>query len=477
KDELNSIEELKLLCSLQGMFPDSFDDLSPLHGSIEERPLRNKLTSQYLAREMDEWLDRIAEVRTTSNHLNTNYYHVNGIKENDLVINGSATLTSTGLGTLPSSSHEMNTAYKDKEDIQRLEKWFTDIWNNSDQQKDAKAMLSRALKQIYKPRSPELLYFQTLYHLFKDSLDLIDEENVIKSRTGIKDTLIWNKLYKFQKDGVISSISKIEQYNGCIIADSVGLGKTYEALAIIKYYEIRNDRVLVLAPKKLRENWTVHTLNDKRNIFLEDRFNYDVLNHTDLTRDGGMSGDINLDTVNWGMYDLIVIDEYHNFRNSPSKKDGMTRYGTLMNEIIKNGVKTKVLMLSATPVNNRMNDLKNQVAFITEGNVRALHEEGIKSIGETLKKAQKKFNNWQKLSAAERTSDRLVDSLNFDYFKLLDMLTIARSRKHITKYFNSENVGKFPKRLEPKNLKPSIDTGDAFPPLKEINRDIRKLNL
>lgn len=477
KEELETVEQLKLLCSSRDMFPESPEGFPPLLGDREERPSRNSLISQYLARSMDQWLEESAEVRITHNPLNTNYYELNKPENGNLIIHGSSTLTGTGLGALPSSSHEMNTASVDEEDIERLNNWFTQIWNDSENNEDAKALLSNELKKIYKPRSPELLYFQTLYHLFNDSLHLINEENIMKSRTGIKDSVIWNKLYKFQKDGVISAISKIEQYNGCIIADSVGLGKTYEALAIIKYYELRNDRVLVLTPKKLRENWTVQTLNDKRNIFLEDRFNYDVLNHTDLTRDGGMSGDINLDTVNWGMYDLIVIDESHNFRNNPPKKDGVTRYGTLMNDIIKSGVRTKVLMLSATPVNNRMNDLKNQVAFITEGKDDALYDEGIHSIEHTLKKAQTKFNQWQDREAEKRTTDRLLDSLNFDYFKLLDLLTIARSRKHITKYFNSEDLGQFPERLKPVNVKPDIDISDNFPPLKEINREIRKLNL
>ena len=477
KEKLELITHLKLLVSEKDMFPDSFDGFPPLLGDRQERSFRNSLSSQYLAKKLDQWLAKNAEVRVTNDPINTNYYELKKSENEHLIIHGSSTFTSTGLGIQPSTSHEMNTAYTDDENIERLQSWFNEIWNNSGRNEDAKEKLSGDLKKIYKPRSPEFLYFQTLYHLFNDSLHLIDEENIMKSRTGIKDSVIWNKLYRFQEDGVISAISKIEQYDGCIIADSVGLGKTYEALAIIKYYELRNDRVLVLAPKKLRENWTVQTLNDKRNIFLEDRFNYDVLNHTDLTRDGGMSGDINLDTVNWGMYDLIVIDESHNFRNNPPKKDGVTRYGSLMNEIIKSGVKTKVLMLSATPVNNRMNDLKNQVAFITEGKDDALYDEGIHSIEHTLKKAQTKFNQWQDREAEKRTTDRLLDSLNFDYFKLLDLLTIARSRKHITKYFNSDDLGQFPERLKPVNVKPDIDLSDRFPPLKEINREIRKLNL
>ncbi|MBD3216398.1 MAG: helicase [Candidatus Lokiarchaeota archaeon] len=477
QEELENLEYAELLLSLPHMFPPEFEDFPPILGSPEDRPFRNKLTIQYLARQMDTWLQNSVGVKATEDPLNANYFEIGNRSTNSLAIHGSSTFTTHGLGILPSISHEMNTAYLDDANIERLHNWFEAIWNNDDRNQNVKSLLSKQLQDIYSPRSPQLLYFQTLYHLFKDSLHLIDEDHMLKTRTGIKNTVIWNKLYKFQQDGVIGAISKIEQHNGCIIADSVGLGKTYEALAIIKYYELRNDRVLVLTPKKLRENWTLYTLNDKRNLFLQDRFNYDVINHTDLTRDGGMSGDINLETINWGMYDLVVIDESHNFRNNPPKKDGATRYGALMNQIIKSGVKTKVLMLSATPVNNRMNDLKNQVAFITEGTDDALYDSGIHSIELTLRKAQAKFNQWQKLETNKRTSDQLLDSLNFDYFKLLDLLTIARSRKHITKYFNSANLGQFPERLKPLNVKPDIDIEDNFPPLREINREIRKLNL
>lgn len=477
KDELEKMDETELLFSLEAMFPEDRYELPPILGDAEDRKLRNQLTTQAIAKNLDDWLSKKVTLKGSFESLNANHYEVKQKGGKQTIINGSSTLTTSGLGVIATPGHEMNTLFDDEDNVSRLHKWYDQIWSNTGNEQEAKELLVNQLKKIYKPRSPQNLYFQTLYHLFKDSLDLIDEEQVMKTRTGIKSTLVWNKLYKFQKDGVISAIGKIEQHNGCIIADSVGLGKTFEALAVIKYYELRNDRVLVLAPKKLRDNWTLYTLNDKRNLFADDRFNYDVLNHTDLTRDGGMSGDINLDTVNWGTYDLIVIDESHNFRNNPPKKDGTTRYGQLMNQIIKSGVKTKVLMLSATPVNNRMNDLKNQVAFITEGKDDALYSTGIYSIENTLRKAQAKFNQWQRLENEERTTDRLLDTLNFDYFKLLDLITIARSRKHITKYFNSEDIGTFPERLKPLNLKPDIDLEDGFPPLREINREIRKLNL
>ena len=371
----------------------------------------------------------------------------------------------------------MNTLVATPEQTTGLLNWFSAIWNNPEVATDAKSLVLAQLQEIYRDKSPELIYFVTLYRLFRDLLGEIDENKIIKTGTGIKDTLVWRKLYRFQRDGVLGAIDKIEKYNGCIIADSVGLGKTFEALAIIKYYELRNDRVLVLCPKKLRENWTIYTVNDRRNLFANDRFRFDVLNHTDLTRESGHSGDQNLASINWGNYDLVVIDESHNFRNSPQRKDGLTRYTRLMRDIIKAGVKTKVLMLSATPVNSRMNDLKNQVAFITEGIDGALADHGISSIEQTLRKAQTLFNQWLKQDEPQRTAVSLLESLNFDYFKLLDLLTIARSRKHIEKYYNVAEIGAFPERAKPINIKSDIDTNKHFPALKEINASIRHLNL
>jgi SNF2 family DNA or RNA helicase len=330
----------------------------------------------------------------------------------------------------------------DAEGTKQMLQWFDSIWNDPKAAQDIKQDLLDLLNTISAEKPANLIYFITLYNLFRDFLDDIDEDSIIRSKTGFKDTLVWNKLYKFQRDGVLGAIDKLEKYNGCIIADSVGLGKTFEALAVIKYYELRNDRILVLCPKKLRENWTVFTINDKRNILAADRFNYDVLNHTDLSRSSGKSGEINLETLNWGNYDLIVIDESHNFRNSGTKAGGATRYQKLMDQVIRSGVKTKVLMLSATPVNSRMNDLKNQVAFITEGRDAALFDYGISSIENTLRKAQTKFNEWLKLPEEQRKTSALLESMNFDYFKLLDLMTIARSRKHIEKYYDASEIGK-----------------------------------
>ena len=248
--------------------------------------------------------------------------------------------------------------------------------------------------KIFDPKPPSLIYYLTLFRVFKDLGDELDEERIVKSATGIRNTTVWKKLYKFQRDGVVGAIDKLKRLGGCIIADSVGLGKTFEALAIIKYYELRNDRVLVLVPKRLRDNWTLYKANDRRNFLAADRFGYDVFNHTDLSRDGGNSGDIDLAHVNWGNYDLVVIDESHNFRNKSSHNDRETRYDRLMRRIIKEGVKTRVLMLSATPVNNRLADLKNQIAFVTEGDDTALLDQGIPSVEATVRQAQLQFNRW-----------------------------------------------------------------------------------
>ncbi len=473
KSELVKVNELRLLLA-----NSDATSVLKLAGTIEETGLKNRLDLQYVSKECADWVRKKAEVRElTGTPIQQNIFHTETLNSGSSAITGTSDFTASGLGAVRSNAFEMNTVVKDPEATKQLLNWFETIWNDPTAAANTKELLMENLSLLASDKPANLIYFITLFNLFKDFLEDIDEENIIKSKTGFKDTLVWNKLYKFQKDGVLGAIDKLERHNGCIIADSVGLGKTFEALAVIKYYELRNDRVLVLAPKKLRENWSVYTINDKRNLLAGDRFNFDVLNHTDLSRETGKSGEISLETLNWGNYDLIVIDESHNFRNNNPKKDGVTRYQRLMDEVIKSGVKTKVLMLSATPVNNRLNDLKNQVAFITEGRDTALADSGIQSIENTLRRAQTHFNNWLKLPEESRSTESLLESLNFGYFKLLDLLTIARSRRHIEKYYDTKEIGKFPKRLKPNNIKSDIDRGGNFPPLKDINRSIRKLSL
>ncbi|HIP17817.1 MAG TPA: helicase [Sulfurovum sp.] len=472
--ELRDIKDVRLLF---GSPYFKTENPTTLLGDTNEISERNRMQQMYISKKCAEWIESKVDVEEAkiSGAIPTKLTHIKS--STDVAISGSSDFTCSGLGYCPSNSYDMNTLITSNESTEQLLGWFNSLWNHDAMTHNVKVEMLAELKKLHQDNAPEFIYFVTLYNLFKDLLSDIDEEKIIKTKTGFKDTLVWNKLYNFQKDGVLGAIDKLEKYNGCIIADSVGLGKTFEALGVIKYYELRNDRVLVLAPKKLRENWTVYTVNDKRNILSNDRFNYDVLNHTDLSRESGKSGEINLETINWGNYDLIVIDESHNFRNNNPSKIRKTRYMKLMEDILQAGVKTKVLMLSATPVNNKMTDLKNQVSFITEGNDTAFEEHGIKSIEITLKKAQQKFNTWLDLNEEQKSVDKLLDMMNMDYFKLLDLVTIARSRQHIEKYYNIEEIGKFPQRKTPVNIKADIDLEDQFPPLLEINRSIRKLNL
>lgn len=475
-EALNRPATTRLLLAAEAQGQEAPLAAAELLGGEAERTFRNRLTAPHVAHKCRDWIEQHVEVSGVAAAIPHSIY-ITSSDDRSSAIQGSSSFTAAGLGLVPSPRLDMNTQTESETEVQGLVSFFDDLWNDQRLTRDVKPKLLAELQRIYEPKSAQTVYFAMLHALFQASLDQLDEEQIVKSKTGVRDTLVWQKLYRFQRDGVLGAIDKIERYNGCIIADSVGLGKTFEALAVIKYYELRNDRVLVLCPKKLRENWTLYTVNDRRNIFASDRFNYDVLNHTDLTRIRGKSGEINLESLNWGNYDLVVIDESHNFRNNPPKKDGLTRYKRLMQEIIQSGVKTRVLMLSATPVNNRMNDLKNQAAFITEGIDDALDDAGIVSIEQTLRKAQARFNEWLKLDPDSRTTSSLLESLNFDYFKLLDLLTIARSRKHIEKYYDLAEIGDFPYRAKPVNVRADIDTAGLFPALREVNRDIRRLNL
>lgn len=485
KKELNEIESVRLLLSEPAFINKKQSEEQPtenikqrenlLSGTVDEYFLRNNLNQAKIAKECADWIKEKVEVKAmVESSPGLNVYISQNNKNEGVTIQGNSEFTAEGLGFVNSSALHMNTPTTE---TQGYIKWFDEIWNDDQKVESIKEELLKRLELLSRDQTPEFLYFVTLYNIFREYVDEFSEDEIIKEKTGFKDTVIWNKLYKFQKDGVVGAIDKLEKYNGCIIADSVGLGKTFEGLAVIKYYELRNDRVLVLCPKKLRENWLVYTQNDKRNSLNADRFNYDVLNHTDLSRYEGISGDINLSTINWSNYDLVVIDESHNFRNNQTRKDRETRYSRLMRDIIQSGVKTKVLMLSATPVNNKMNDLKNQVAFITEGKDDALKDTGIDSIDSTLRNAQTVFNRWLKFDEQERTSESLLEMLNFDYFRLLDTLTIARSRKHIEKYYNMSEIGKFPSRLKPINIKAEIDEEETFPKISEVNRIINRLNL
>lgn len=488
KKELLKVNSIRMLFTDPGFIQEDHEQTKEyylernqgqaLSGNVYEIKLRNEMCQASVARECAEWFRQKAQIKAfkEKNPAQPRLIHIeNGT--DSVSINGTVDFTTDGLGLTHSNRVDSNMCMYGHEFTDHFLKQFDELWNDRTAVEDVKEEVLNHLQRLYKENTPEFIYFVTLYHIFYQYLGELTEDTILKTKTGIKDTVIWNMLYQFQKDGVIGAIDKIEKYNGCIIADSVGLGKTFSALAVIKYYELRNDRVLVLAPKKLRDNWTIYTQNDTRNILAGDRFNYDVLNHTDLSRYGGTSGDINLATVNWGNYDLVVIDESHNFRNNNPSKNKVTRYERMMHDVIQSGVKTKVLMLSATPVNNRMNDIKNQIYFITEGRNDAFADIGIPNLEILLKKAQSIFNKWSELPDQHRTTDSFVEMMDVDYFKLLDTVTIARSRKHIEKYYNLSEIGRFPKRLPPQNIYAEIDTQNQFRPISEVNQQIKHLTL
>lgn len=363
---------------------------------------------------------------------------------------------------------------------------FAELWKDKEKFQDVTDNVIENIETVYKENAPAFIYFITLYNIFNEFLEDISEDVLPNEATGFKSSVIWNKLYNFQRDASLAIINKLEKYNGCILADSVGLGKTFTALSVIKYYENRNRNVLVLCPKKLNDNWQTFRSNYKNNPVLADRLRYDILFHSDLSRDKGLSNGLDLERVNWGNYDLIVIDESHNFRNggrfdNDDEDDDFkeNRYARLMNKVIRSGVKTKVLMLSATPVNNRFSDLKNQLQLAYEGkaeNINDLLDTG-KNIDSIFRDAQTVYSKWAKLPPEKRTTEKLVDSLSYDFFQLLDAVTIARSRSHIIKYYNTNDVGKFPERLSPVSRRPKLtDLNDAIT-FADIAEMLNRLNL
>jgi superfamily II DNA or RNA helicase len=472
------LRDLSKLSKARLVLPSNGTDLGLL-GTAADRGARNKLQSRWLARQCATWLEQKVELREARDAVPQGAIV---LRDHDgspqQAVLGAFSFSTEGFGITPGNPLSLIQASETPEESALLSQWFEAQWAGLTINVNSRPAVLEELNRLAEQHDPVQTYALILLHLFRERGEELDEDRIVKSATGIRNTVVWKKLFKFQHDGVIGALDKLNRFGGCIIADSVGLGKTFEALAIIKYHELRNDRVLVLCPKRLRDNWTLYKANDRRNFLASDRFNYDVLNHTDLSRDGGTSGDIDLSHVNWGNYDLVVIDESHNFRNKQTpRQGGETRYDRLMRKIIKEGVKTRVLMLSATPVNNRMADLRNQIAFVTEGDDTALVEHGISSIDSTTRLAQKQFNRWLDLDDAERTPPRLIEMLGFDYFTLLDLLTIARSRKHIEKYYGTAETGRFPDRLKPINIKADVDRAGEFQSIRDINLEIRRLNL
>lgn len=429
-----------------------------LYGTEFEVKLRNELTQKAIAKECAEWIRK--KVIFKSNISNDNMMgFINADDKSYMPING---FTTVDLGC-ERGNNAYNVVQKTESPMSNLYlKLFDDLWNDKTKMQEVTEEVIDNITAAYNENSPDFIYFVTLYNIFNEFLEDISEDVLPNEATGFKESKIWGMLYNFQKDAVLAIINKLEKYNGCILADSVGLGKTFTALAVIKYYENRNKSVLVLCPKKLTNNWNTYKDNYVNNPIAADRLNYDVLYHTDLNRTSGKSNGLDLDRLNWGNYDLVVIDESHNFRNggkvSGEDDEKQNRYLTLLNKVIRKGVKTKVLMLSATPVNNRFNDLKNQLALAYEGNTDYIDEKlnTTRSIDEIFRNAQRAFNTWSKWEPEQRTTDSLLKMLDFDFFEVLDSVTIARSRKHIQKYYDMADIGTFPTRLKPVSKRPPL---------------------
>lgn len=499
KKELGEIDELRFLFTSPTFTGEQISDNlkkekreffipkqtreNSLYGSEFEIKLRNEMTLKAVAKECAEWVKQ--KVKFKSNKTDGNIPSLIGIdrpNETKLTYMPLDGFTTTELGYQQGKNIFTAITKTDfAEQTKYLFSMFDEIWNDKTKVEEITDTVVDMISNAYQENAPEFMYFVILYNIFSEFLDDISEDNMPNDMTGFKDTKLWSMLYDFQKDGVISIINKLEKHNGCILADSVGLGKTFTALAVISYYSLRNKSVLVLCPKRLSDNWTQYcgSSNDTTNIFYEDRIRYEVLYHTDLGRAGTAHNGRDLKLVNWGNYDLVVIDESHNFRNNNPVKDKETRYDFLINHVIKEGVKTKVLMLSATPVNNRYNDLKNQLALAYSQDYEAFEKslDTKSNIATIFRQAQAVFNDWSKKPTNERKSKDLIDSLSIDFKILLDSVTIARSRKNIVKYYNINNIGKFPDRLPPASYYPELTKRKDVPEYKDIYQAIKTMSM
>ena len=493
KEQLKDVDELRFLFTSPSFITEKTDKQKReffiprlhrernLYGSDFEVKLRNELTQKSIAKECAAWIRQ--KVCFKSNRTGE---HMMGFA----VVNDQAYMPLNGFTTVELGCERDDNAYTmitkiDSPHSQQYMALFEQIWNDANKLEDVTEEVVEKISNVYKENAPEFLYFVTLYNIFHEFLEDISEDVLPNEATGFKHSVIWNKLYNFQRDAALGIINKLEKYNGCILADSVGLGKTFTALSVIKYYESRNRNVLVLCPKKLNDNWMTYRSNYKNNPLAADRLRYDVAFHSDLSRERGFSNGHDLSKMNWNNYDLVVIDESHNFRNggkilgADDENPRENRYLRLMNRVIASGVKTKVLMLSATPVNNRFNDLKNQLQLAYEGDSK--HIEPLlntsRNIDDIFRQAQAAYNRWTKSPAQQRTTAQLLKELSFDFFEVLDAVTIARSRRHVEKFYDTAEIGQFPERLKPISRRPALtDLGRAIT-YNEIYELINKLNL
>lgn len=491
---MEGIDELRFIFTSPAFITEKFDKQQrefyiprlnrerDLYGSDFEIKLRNELSLKAVAKECADWIRRKCCFK--SNRTNAGMPAFATV--DDVVYNPLNGFTTVELGCEQGNNIATAISKMEAPFTQNYIDLFNQIWNDGERLQTVTDVVLDGIANAYKENSPEFIYFVTLYNIFSEFLEDISEDVLPNEATGFKSSVIWNKLYNFQRDAALAIINKLEKYNGCILADSVGLGKTYTALSVIKYYENRNKSVLVLCPKKLHDNWVTYRSNYVNNPLVADRLRYDILYHTDLSRTSGTSNGLDLEHINWGNYDLVVIDESHNFRNGGKvttdendENPRENRYLQLMNKVIRAGVKTKVLMLSATPVNNRFNDLRNQLQLAYEGDAERFDAllNTSAPIDHIFRDAQTAFNRWSKLPENERTTKALLDSLSFDFFEVLDSVTIARSRKHIQQYYDTTDIGEFPTRLKPISRRPKLTDLPTAVNFNDIYVSVSELNL
>lgn len=496
KAELSNVDSMEFVFTAPTFVPEAVTDKiskqrrefhipqqgreSSLYGSEFEIHLKNQLTQRAVARECAQWLRQKARFKSSRHQVPMQQYACVEKTDQNTTYMPLHGFTAVDLGYKKGNAiSNMITKIDEHPEASQFLALFDQIWADDEKLQDVTEAICEHIESIYQENSPERIYFIILYNIFNQFLQELDDDVLPNDRTGYQETVIWNKLFNFQRDAATGIINKLETYNGCILADSVGLGKTFTALAVIKYYELRNRNVLVLCPKKLADNWLTFKGNLTTNILIKDRLNFDVLCHTDLSRHSGESLGMKLNQINWGNYDLVVIDESHNFRNNPAVKERETRYERLMRQVIREGIKTKVLMLSATPVNNRFNDLKNQLALAYEGDTEAFSKHlrsGI-SIDAIFKNAQAAFNRWESLEPEQRTAQAILDELDFSFFELLDSVTIARSRKHIQTFYDTSDIGQFPERRQPLSYRcPITSQGDVMS-FNDIFKELSLLKL
>tara|TARA_R110000787_G_scaffold137656_2_gene251269 strand:+ start:1661 stop:4981 length:3321 start_codon:yes stop_codon:yes gene_type:complete len=494
--ELQNVSELEFIFTQPTFVPDQHADKIPkesreflipsaqrerdLGGTPFEIHLRNKLTQRAIAKECADWIRSNAVFRSNKTRSPMQQFICSQRPFDTTVYSPLQGFTAVDLGY--QRGNAVSNLVQKTTDLAATQTYlriFDGIWSEPSQVEDVTEKLCQHISEIYAENAPARIYFLMLFSIFNEFLEDINQDLLPNDRTGYQTSVIWNTLYKFQQDAAIGLINKLETYNGCILADSVGLGKTFTALAVIKYYELRNRSVLVLCPKKLSENWLTYNRNLKTNILDKDRLRYDVLCHTDLQRTTGESFGMRLAEVNWGNYDLVVIDESHNFRNNDALKERETRYQKLLNSVVREGVQTKVLMLSATPVNNRFNDLKNQLALAYEGQPEQLTSKlrTDRTVDDIFRQAQTAFNTWSRLPAEDRTPGAILDMLDFDFFELLDSVTIARSRKHIMTHYDTSEIGRFPTRLKPKSHRCGLTNRSDVPDFNDIYSELTLLRL